>query len=89
MEFQKNLRDFLLYPRHSHGYTLAAQWLKPVDTYASTKSGRFGFFCADIALQNRINSCFQYNTGGCGFNDPRRDIRNASLALTLATFPHQ
>jgi hypothetical protein len=186
MEFPKNLRDFLLYPQHSHGYTFGIQWLKPgghlrinaeVTTveqsssfrdrpvgsfytsrrviqgyteqgqplgasigpgssgqwlafdwvypnwragfyggrvrwnedmhstagfnpyfsfcnhdvsiypgFRGAKSGRFGFFSADLALQNRINSFFEYNTGGCGFNDPRRDIRNKSLTITYVPF---
>ncbi len=189
MEFPKNLRDLLLYPQHSHGFTFGLQWLKPeghlrinaeVTTleqstsfrdravgsfytsrrviqgytqegqplgasigpgssgqwlsfdwvfpswraglyggrvrwnedmhstagfnpffsfcnhdvsfypgFRGAKSGRFGFFSADLALQNRINSFFEYNTGGCGFTSPRRDIQNASLTLTLATFTHR
>ena len=34
--------------------------------FRGAKSGRFGFVCADLALQNRINSFLGYNTGGCG-----------------------
>lgn len=49
------------------------------------KSGRFGWFSADLSFQNRLNVFFQ-NGGGCPNNGLRLDIRNTTLSVTFSPF---
>ncbi|MDP9176469.1 MAG: capsule assembly Wzi family protein [Gemmatimonadota bacterium] len=46
---------------------------------------RFGWFSADLSLQNRLNVFFQ-NGGGCPNTGRRLDIRNTNLSVTLSPF---